>query len=265
MRIDDKSEELKDYIHEGYGMSFSPELIKSMVSHIEDQHVARCIGELLKTKCAAKAYGEIKQIDREAAEKLLPFIKTITIHCMMLKNDCLFYELNNRFIECVQILRTSTSRKNPGCVFSREEGSLVNLMRIWQENGLPGKWNQIKEFPEMPVAQSSKKHQKRLLEADRLFTELLSQHKDLLMRYEEQTIRQEISKEITARSSGSRDLLEVSREEVTRRNQSSHDAEIQTDPPEESRTQESTGSVASLQQDQQAPAGPDTNKTGPGN
>ena len=107
----------------------------------------------------------------------------------------------------------------------------------------------------MPVAQLSTNHQKQLLEADRLFTDLLFQHKNLLMKYEEETVRQDISKKIAARIGSSRNLLKTLKEEIARQDHLPYDLEVQTNPPE-TRTQESTGSVASLQQDRQAPANP---------
>ena len=256
MRIDNKSEELKDHIHEGYGMGFSPQLIEFIVSHIADQQVARSVEDLVKSKFVVEAYSDIKHMDEKAAETLLPFIKTITLHCMMLTNDCSYDDLKTRFIQCVRILHESTFQDESNFLRSiGNEEALVKLMSIWQENGLSGKWDQIKEFPEMPVAQLSTNHQKQLLEADRLFTDLLFQHKNLLMKYEEETVRQDISKKIAARIGSSRNLLKTLKEEIARQDHLPYDLEVQTNPPE-TRTQESTGSVASLQQDRQAPANP---------
>ena len=182
IRIDDKAEELIDHFLEKDGIEPGEELNKLLVRDIKQKEVLKIIYNVDDEFNAAEMYILIRAIDEKIAEEFLPLVKAVTHQCMMLKDAFPHCDLEERYLECMNILMTRSDQHDSDLTYVKADcvTELTTLRNVWCETGIASKWDQIKEFPKVPVVQLQDQQLKALRRAERAHEQIRQKRAEIL-------------------------------------------------------------------------------------
>lgn len=244
MSINDKQEELIDYLLEAANMNLKCLLVKSSVlTHIHSP-IINLPHHILEACDRADdiffIYDLLKEINEDMAEHLLPIIKAVILKCMMMKVDASHSETKERFQNykstIIEIINSDSDDTYKKCIHM-----LAVIKKFLNEQGIDSKWDKIRKLPNIPVAPQQDQHLKKLIRAEIWLKENKHQQVEALKIQEEIEQEREQKTEVTK--------LPETTKALTKTAKSLDDAEVQTEPFKV-KIQESDYSVTSLLQPQ---------------
>ena len=173
MRIKDRTEELMDHILVADDFEPDDDSIDIVFTQSKNECCHNLVGKMIDRCNVVNKYILMRSFDEDLAETMWPFIKSRTHQCMMLQDDFPFCDLEKRYLECIEILMGPSPWNDPCSVQMRAAcvTEITLLRKIWQEEKIAGNWDQIKEFPKIPVGKQVYECMKSLTDAEAMLAE----------------------------------------------------------------------------------------------